>query len=110
VLERGAVAQVLHFGLNEGAQVTGRAVLKFDYAARVAIENNDVALTDLRCWDWHFVSFEVRNQPLNFAQNSVFFKPAQHIWPNLFAGLPAYNQAYMAEASEHFEAFIVGAQ
>ena len=76
------VAQVLHLGLDEGAQVTGRAVLEFDDAAGVAVEDDDVALADLRCWNSHcFISRAVRLSAVKNRGKRAFIQP----YPRLFS-------------------------
>ena len=53
MLEVGAGAEILELCLHHRAEVSWRMVPELDYAARIALENEDHSTPDLGCWKCH---------------------------------------------------------
>ena len=53
MLEHRPGAQVAQFGLDEGAQVAGRAVLHAEHGVQFIVVFDDHARTHLGCWNRH---------------------------------------------------------
>jgi hypothetical protein len=53
MLVAGPGTQVLELRLNHRAEVAGRVVAELEYAAWIALEDDDHSATDLGCRDCH---------------------------------------------------------
>src|SRR3954471_25062167 len=54
MLERRSATEAAELCLNHRAQIAGRVMTKFDYAAGFTFENDDHAFSDLGCWNCHY--------------------------------------------------------
>src|SRR5690606_2403741 len=108
VFRRGPRLDVAHLGLDERAQIAGRVMMELDHAMRLAIEDDDVAASDLRrghrhgalsCCGlgsgtaWQFSRWPARASSRGAAVRS---EPVGEEWPDLALRVAAHDQLDMA--------------